>query len=282
MDRWMDETLYPQWGQRLKADRVLFEDRTTHQHLVIFENALLGRVMMLDGCVQVTTHDEYVYHEMMSHVPLFALGEPKRVLIIGGGDGGLMREVLRHPGIEKVTLCEIDRGVVDMSLKYFPGIAGGAFDDPRAELVIADGVKLVAETDQRYDAILVDSTDPHGPGAVLFTRSFYASCHRCLNQGGVLVTQNGVPFFQGPELTQSVGYFRELFKTGSCYLACTPTYIGGFMAYGWATDAAELSAVPLPDLERRYAASGLTTKYYTPKVHQAAFALPGFVQTLVD
>ena len=281
MDRWIDETLYPQWGQRLKVDRVLFEDRTEHQHLVIFENGTLGRVMMLDGCVQVTTADEYVYHEMMSHVPLFALKEPKQVLIIGGGDGGLMREVLRHKTVDKVTLCEIDQGVIDMSLKFFPEIAGGAFDDARAEVVIADGVKLVGETDQRYDAILVDSTDPHGPGAVLFTRSFYASCQRCLNPGGVLVTQNGVPFFQGAELTQSVGYFRELFKTGSCYLACTPTYIGGFMAYGWATDDAGLSRVPLPELERRFADARMATKYYTPAVHQAAFAHPGFVRKLI-
>jgi spermidine synthase len=281
MDRWIEETLYPHWGQRLKVDRVLFEDRTEHQHLVIFENSILGRVMMLDGCVQVTTSDEYVYHEMMSHVPLFALAAPKRVLIIGGGDGGLMREVLRHPGIEKVTLCEIDRAVIDMSLKYFPEIAGGAYDDPRADVVIADGVKLVAETTDTFDAVLVDSTDPHGPGAVLFTKSFYAGCRRCLNPGGVLVTQNGVPFFQGGELTQSVGYFRELFKAGSCFLACTPTYIGGFMAYGWASDDTALSRVPLAELQQRFKAAAMTTKYYTPEVHEAAFALPVFVQKLI-
>ena len=220
MDRWIDESLYQAWGQRLKVGRVLFEDRTAHQHLVIFENDALGRVMMLDGAVQVTLADEFVYHEMMTHVPLFALPEPgpepRHVLIIGGGDGGILREALKHPDIARVTMCEIDRTVVDMALKYFPEISAGGFDDQRTQLIIDDGVKLVASTLERFDAVIVDSTDPHGPGAVLFEKSFYANCRRVLKPGGVLVTQNGVPFWQGPELRKSIGHFRELFADGSC------------------------------------------------------------------
>jgi spermidine synthase len=279
--RWIDETLYPSWGQRLRVDKVLFEDTTSHQHLVIFENASHGRVMMLDGAVQVTLADEWVYHEMMSHVPLFALPEPKNVLVIGGGDGGILREVLKHPSVKTATLCEIDRTVVDMSAKYFPEISAGAFDNPHTEIIIADGVKFVSETNLKFDAILVDSTDPQGPGAVLFTKSFYASCRRCLKGGGVLVTQNGVPFMQADELRRSVTFFRELFKDGGCYLATVPTYAGGQMAFGWATDNPKLRSAKLADLRERFAASKIVTKYYTPAVHKAAFALPAFIDRII-
>ena len=281
MTRWIEETLYPSWGQRLRVDKVLFEDKTGHQHLVIFENASHGRVMMLDGAVQVTLADEWVYHEMMSHVPLFALAEPRQVLVIGGGDGGILREVLKHASVEKAVLCEIDRAVVDMSIKYFPEVSAGAFDNPRAEVVIADGLKFVAETEQRFDAILVDSTDPQGPGAVLFTKQFYADCRRCLKKGGVLVTQNGVPFMQAAELKQSVAFFRELFKDGGCYLATVPTYAGGQMAFGWASDNAKLRSAKLADLRERFATAKIATKYYTPAVHKAAFALPAFIDRII-
>ncbi len=281
MGRWIEETLYPSWGQRLKVGRVLHEDKTEHQHLVIFENERLGRVMVLDGAVQVTLADEFVYHEMMTHVPLLALGEPRHVLVIGGGDGGILREALKHASVERVVLCEIDRAVIEMSLKHFPEVSAGAFDDARVEVIVADGVELVAETDRKYDAILVDSTDPHGPGAVLFTREFYASCRRCLKPGGVLVTQNGVPFMQPDELQTSVAHFRELFTDGRCYLATIPTYVGGPMAFGWASEDARLWRVAAATLSERFAAAGFATRYYTPEVHSAAFALPAYIGQLM-
>jgi len=280
--RWIDETLYPHWGQRLEVGKILFEDKTDHQHLIIFENASHGRVMVLDGAVQVTLADEWVYHEMMAHVPLFSLKEPKSVLVIGGGDGGILRELLKHPSIKVATLCEIDRTVIDMSITHFPEVSAGAFDDPRTDITIADGVQFVGETNLRFDAILVDSTDPVGPGAVLFTKSFYAACRRCLAKGGVLVTQNGVPFMQPKELTQSVGHLRALFKDASCYLATVPTYVGGQMAFGWASDNFKLRSTKLADIRERFAASGIATKYYTPAVHKAAFALPAYVERMLS
>lgn len=280
MTRWIEETLYPHWGQRLAVEKVLFEDKTGHQHLIIFENARLGRVMMLDGAVQVTLADEWVYHEMMAHVPLFALKEPKSVLIIGGGDGGILREVLKHPSVKVATLCEIDSTVIDMSIKHFPEISSGAFDHPRAEIVIADGVEFVGTTQLRFDAILVDSTDPVGPGAVLFTKQFYAACRNCLKKGGVLVTQNGVPFMQPDELQTSVAHFRALFQDGRAYLATVPTYVGGQMAFGWASDDVKLRAVKLSEIRERFAAANFSTKYYTPAVHKAAFAVPAYIERL--
>ena len=152
MERWVEETLHRGFRVRLKADAVLFDSETEHQRLIIFENADFGRVMMLDSIVQLTTKDEFVYHEMMSHVPLFAHGKAKKALIVGGGDGGVLREVLKHPEIEQATLCEIDRGVIDLCRQHFPEVSAGAYDDPRARIVIADGTKFVAETDERFGA----------------------------------------------------------------------------------------------------------------------------------
>ena len=283
MENWVEETLHRGFRVRLKADTVLFDSQTEHQRLIIFENADFGRVMMLDNIVQLTTKDEFVYHEMMSHVPLFAHGKAKKVLIIGGGDGGVLREVLKHPEVKAATLCEIDRGVIDLCRLHFPDISAGAYDDPRTLIVIADGTKFVAETDQRFDVIMVDSTDPVGPGAVLFTKEFYAGCRRCLAPSGLLVTQNGLPFLQASELQQSVGYFRELFGDASCYLATTPSYFGGPMSYGWATDNAKLKARKRGKIERRYEKAGsFLTRYWRPDVHVAAFALPNYVSELIE
>jgi spermidine synthase len=283
MERWVEETLHGGFRVRLKADRVLFDTETEHQHLVIFENSDFGRVMMLDGIVQLSTKDEFVYHEMMSHVPLFAHGEAKKVLIIGGGDGGVLREVLRHPEVASATLCEIDQSVIDLCREHFPEVSAGAFDEERARVVIADGTKLVAETDERFDVIMVDSTDPIGPGAVLFTKEFYADCRRALAPGGILVTQNGLPFLQGPELKQSVGYFRDLFDDAFAYLATTPSYFGGSMSFGWATDNKKLRHHDLETIEQRHeTAGGFPTRYWRPDMQLAAFALPSYIRDLVE
>ena len=161
MTRWVEETFHPHWRVALEATRVLHEVKTQHQHLVIFENPTWGTVLMLDGVCQLTTSDEFVYHEMMAHVPLMALDKPRRVLVVGGGDGGVLREVLKHPSVEKATLCEIDRAVIDTALQHYPEIPGKVFDDKRADIVIADGLKYVAETDERFDAIIVADVLEH-------------------------------------------------------------------------------------------------------------------------
>jgi spermidine synthase len=162
-----------------------------------------------------------------------------------------------------------------------PEISDGAFDDPRTNLIIGDGAKFVAETDLRFDVIMIDSTDPQGPGEVLFSKAFYADCKRCLNSGGILVTQNGVPFLQPQELIDSVSYFRDLFAEGSAYVITVPTYAFGMMALGWATDDTALRSIDLETLEARYASAGFETQYYSPEIHRAAFALPMYVKKLV-
>ncbi len=273
---WFEEKLYANVRQTYEISRILFREKTPHQDLIIFETPVYGRVLALDSVVQVTEKDEYVYHEMMTHVPILAHGKAKRVLIIGGGDGGILREALKHK-VERVTMVEIDRAVVDMCVKYMPMIPGRAFNDRRANLVIADGARFVAETDERFDVIIVDSTDPIGPGEVLFTEAFYKNCKRCLTKGGIVVNQNGVPFMQGDEVTLTYRRRKKIFKDAGFYVAAIPSYYGGFMALGWATDNARARAVPLATLRRRFQAARLKTKYYTPEIQAASFALPRFV-----
>ena len=217
---------------------------------------------------------------MMAHVPILAHGDAKRVLVIGGGDGGMAREALRHQGVERVVMVEIDAGVIEFSKRYLPGISAGCFDDSRLEIVISDGADYVKTAGETFDVIIVDSTDPIGPGETLFTDSFYGHARSRLTERGVLVTQNGVPFMQGGELANTMRAFKALFRDYGCYLATIPTYAGGPTAMGWATDG-DARATPLETLEARFAAAGLETRYYTPAVHKAAFALPGYVSRLI-
>lgn len=282
-DRWIEETFHQHWKVGLKADKVLHEVKTEHQHMVIFKNKTWGTVLMLDGVCQLTTSDEFVYHEMMAHVPLMALDEPERVLVVGGGDGGVMREVLKHPSVEKAVLVEIDRAVIDTAEKYYPEIPAGVFQNPRAEVVIADGLKYVAETDERFDAIIVDSSEPIGPSAVLHTREFFADCKRALKKHGVLVTQNGLPFLFPEHLAGTTRVFASLFKRVAPMMCTQPCYFGGPFALNLATDDKDILKLEIKDLAKRARKRGIEElKYWTPAVHTAAFALPAYAEKVVE
>lgn len=276
------ETLYDAYGQQFSVDKIYFELQTDHQYLLIFHNAKFGRVMALDGIVQTTELDEFIYHEMLTHVPIFAHGNVRRVLVIGGGDGGMLREVLRHREVESATLVEIDGAVIDLCRKHMPNHHQGAFDDPRTRIVIQDGIDFVKENTEKFDVIITDSTDPIGPGEVLFKENYYAACRRHLTPGGVLVTQNGVPFMQLDEVTTTARNLSKVFTDWSFYTAAVPTYAGGVMAFAWGSDDPQLRKVSLQTLEARYAASGVTTRYYNPEIHQGAFALPQYVRVAIQ
>ena len=271
------ETLYDGYGQAFEIEELLYEEKTEHQHLLIFRNALFGRVMALDGVVQTTQKDEFIYHEMLAHVPLLAHGRASRVLIIGGGDGGLLREVCKHGRVESVVQVEIDRKVIALSREYLPHHSRGSFEDARLRLVFDDGLNYVRTTATQFDVILVDGTDPIGPGKALFSGDFYRACKRCLLPGGVMATQNGVVFLQRDEVLTTAGFLRNLFADWHFFTAAVPAYVGGCMAFGWAADALDLRRVPLADLQARYRAANLSTRYYNPEVHLAAFALPQYV-----
>ena len=279
---WFEETLHPGFHSRLGIDRVLHETKTDHQHLIIFDNEEFGRVLALDGVVQTTERDEFIYHEMLAHTPILAHGRARNVLIVGGGDGGMLEEVLKHDSVETAVQVEIDDTVVELAKQHLRMICGDAYEDPRTELVIADGVEYVNETDRRFNIIIVDSTDPIGPGEVLFGQRFYGGCKQCLADGGILVTQNGVPFVQGEELSNTMQIFKGLFAEAACYRAGVPAYIGGDMTFGWGSDTPGYADVELDTLSARFNAAGLKTDYYTPKVHKGAFALPPFIARLMD
>lgn len=283
--RWFDERLHHAWLnhgyiQRFEITRVVYEKKTEFQDLIIFDNPAFGRVLALDGIIQTTERDEFAYHEMLAHVPLFAHGNVKTVLIVGGGDGGVLREVLRHD-IDKATLVEIDRAVIDVCREHMPHLSGGAFEDGRVHVVIADGVKFVAESGDTFDVVIVDSTDPIGSGAALFTAEFYGNCKARLAPGGVLVTQNGVPFFQPDEVVETYRRLDPLFADATFYVTAVPTYIGGLMTLGWATDDASLRTLSEAVIAKRVAKARIETRYYAPAVHLGAFALPPFITALM-
>ncbi|MCW2480021.1 polyamine aminopropyltransferase [Candidatus Symbiopectobacterium sp. NZEC135] len=271
------ETLHASLGQYFSIDQVLFHEKTAHQDLIIFENAALGRVMALDGVVQTTERDEFIYHEMLTHVPLLAHGAAKRVLIVGGGDGGILREVCRHPEVEHITMVEIDAGVVSFCRQYLPNHSAGAYDDPRLTLVIADGVDFVSQNRDRFDVIISDCTDPTGPGESLFSSAFYDGCARSLNPGGLFVAQNGVCFLQQDEAINSHRLLNRSFSDVTFYQAAIPTYYGGIMTFAWASNDPALRQVAQDTLAARYHASGIPCRYYNPAIHTGSFALPQYL-----
>lgn len=275
------ETLYPGYAQSFTVERTVFEAKTEHQHLQIVDTPFMGRVMLLDGVVQTTERDEFIYHEMMVHVPLFAHPNPKRVLIIGGGDGGIVREVVRHASVEYITQVEIDQSVITLCQEYFPKHSNGAFDDPRLNIVIADGKEFVAHCQEQFDVIIADSTDPIGPGEVLFSEDFYALEKRCLAAGGIMVAQNGVPFMQGEEITHTYQRLSKHYQDVSFYVTPVPTYVGGFMTLAWASDDPSLRQQCVADIAARMQQNPFTTRYYNSAIHVAAFALPNYITQLM-
>jgi spermidine synthase len=268
------------WKQSLKSSNVIYENKTKHQDLVIFDNPLFGRTMILDGIFQITQNDEFIYSEMISHVPILAHGNAKKVLIIGGGDGAVLEEVLKHKDVEKAVLVDIDDTVVELSKKYLPMISKGAFENPRSEIIIADGFDYVQKTQEKFDIIIVDSTDPFGPGKILFSQEFYDYCKNILNKDGIFVSQNVVPFFPDHGMDRAYKRLNNTFENMKFYLAPVPVYGGGHMAFGFATDNEKALKVPVDELKARYKNSGLEndTLYYTPKIHNASFALPKYVK----
>ena len=279
-DAWVNETLYAAWGQRFLVKRELARAQSAFQDIMIFESDTHGRVMLLDGVVQITEADEFVYQEMLTHVPLLAHGTARRVLIIGAGDGGVLRRVLMHRNVERAVMVEIDGEVIRLAKGFLPAIGGAAWSDPRAEVIVGDGIDYVrTATAASFDAIIVDSTDPIGVGEVLFTDAFYANAARVLADGGLIVNQCGVPFMQADELRETSARRARHFPHVGAYVAAVPTYVGGFMTLGFAAKRAGLAAVDAATIRARAADAGVLgkTEYWTPEVHAAAFQLPPYI-----
>ena len=273
MELWFTEKQTDALALSLLVNKTLHRERTPFQDLAVLETVQYGRMLVLDGVVMLTEADEFVYHEMIAHVPLLVHPDPRLVLVIGGGDGGTVREVLKHPSVEKVVLAEIDERVIEVSRRFFPTLSVG-FTVPRLELAIGDGIEHVRNHPGAYDVILVDSTDPIGPGVGLFEADFYRMAAAALRPGGILAAQTESPFVNRDLIRRIHKNMKAAFPFRRLYLASIPTYPSGLWSFTLAAQG------EVPYLAPRVL-PGLATKYYTPEVHRAAFILPPFVAELV-
>jgi spermidine synthase len=277
---WFREPRTPQGCTlELKATRIVHSERSEHQAIVIFETEDHGRVFTLDGLVMVTERDEYMYHEMLVHVPMLTHPEPRSVLVIGGGDGGSIREVVRHASVEKAVLVEIDRAVVDAARRFLPFTSSG-LDDPRVEISIGEGHAHVKDNPGAYDVVIIDSTDPtYGAGGLLFTAEFYKDCRLALRQGGVLSAETENPFYDPGWVQMAWRRMRRAFDDVRLYLGYVPVYPGALWTYGLATTGPD----PQGDFRATDAARlSRDLRYYNPDVHASAFALPNFVKEVLE
>ena len=287
MSGWAEEIdlVYGSWRLQMRMDEVLYHAKSEHQEILLFSNAQFGRVLAIDGVFQTTERDEFYYHEMLVHPAVLGHGAARRALIIGGGDGGALEELLKHPTIESVTMVEIDHSVVSFSKQHLRSICGDAFDDPRLDLVIADGVAWVKEaTAGSYDLAFIDATDAleqGGPGEVLYTESFYRDCRRLMTSGGILVTQNAVPFMEPNALARPVAALKAAFPNTAGYKVAVPSFYGGDMIFVMASEAPEPLAPTADLLAERFQQAALATRYYTPAVHLGALALPPCISALM-
>ena len=273
-DLWIEEKFKDFLGLRLKVEKVLFSGKSEYQTVDIVETKGHGKVLLNDGLIMVSERDEFAYHDMITHVPLFVHPEPKNVLIIGGGDGGTAREVIRHSSVEKCVMVEIDAMVVDACKQHIP-LTSSALDDPRVNLIIGDGVEYVKNTNIKFDVILVDSTDPIGPATPLFGHSFYKDVYNCLSHDGIVVSQ-GESSWYAMDIQQSLlTVLNEQFPNTYLYSFSNLTYPGGF----WSFTFASKSLDPIRDFDSaRVLASQLSFDYYNEELHTACFSLPSFVR----
>lgn len=277
------ESLYSNFSLNLEITEVLHQCQTNYQKMIIFKNPKFGRVLALDGIIQTTEKDEYIYHEMFVHQPLLSLSSPRNVLIIGGGDGGILREVMKYPSIETVTMVEIDPTVIQLCREYMPFMSNGSFDDSRLTLLVQDAMDFIRVCQESFDVILSDTSDPVGPNEALFSKDFYHHCQRCLTPQGIFVAQNGVSFCQLDQIVGSYNLLKHYFEQPTFYRADIPSYIGGSMCFSWAQNDQSISS-SFDEISDRYDAIGLKskTRYYDPEQYIAAQVLPRYIRDLLN
>jgi spermidine synthase len=269
---WLTEEQTENMRLSLRVARTIYQKRTEYQDLLIVETPEYGRTLVLDGAIQLTERDEFCYSEMMAHVPICAHPDPKRVLIVGGGDGAILRETLRHREVERCTLVDIDREVVEASKQYLPTV-GFELENPRADVRQMDALEYIQTTDDRFDVAIVDSTDPVDFAAGLFQAPFYENLKKILKPGGMVSELTESPFADTALLRQAIAQMREVFPIVRMYWGVVPTYPTGMWTYGVASLATD-PFVPMREVTG--------TRYYTGEIHKAAFVLPPFLRQLID
>ena len=280
MDLWFSEKHTPNVKFSIRVDRQLYSGQSDFQRIDVFESPEFGRILVLDGYLMLTEKDEFIYHEMIVHTPLAVHPHVKNVLVIGAGDGGAVRELTRYPEIGRIDLAEIDGQVIEVCKKFLPQTSC-KMDDPRVHIYVEDGLKFVRRHADEYDLIIVDSTDPFGPGEGLFTKEFYGNCYKALKEDGIMVNQRESPFYEQDALAMQRAHKRiiESFPFSRIYQAHIPTYPSGHWLFGFSTKKYH----PLKDLdEARWNARGLKCRYYTTTLHRGAFYLPAYVEEMLE
>lgn len=272
MKLWVTEKQTPDLSLSMRTTKTLFSKRSNYQEILIVETPQYGRVLLLNNKFQTTDIDEFIYHEMIAHVALYSHPTPSKVLVIGGGDGGTVREVLKYQSVKHVELVEIDSDVVEASKKYFPHLSSG-FSDPRCKIIIADGVEYIKNISSSYDIIIVDSTDPVGPAANLFTKDFYTAAYTSLKVDGIFVSQTESPFLHMDFIIKTNKTLSAIFSVVHLYTAPIPTYPSGF----WSFTIGSKKYDPSAPLKK----GAINTRYYSPEIHKASFALPRFLEDAI-
>jgi spermidine synthase len=281
-EQWFGERERVGLEQRVQVRSVLYGGRSDYQTIYVLDTVPFGRALILDGVLQTTEMDEFIYHEMMVHPALISLARPERVLIVGGGDGGCLRRALEHSPREVVQV-ELDRAVVETCRRYLPRVSSGAFDDPRLTLLFADGYEFVAKAQGPFDAIIVDLTDPFppGPSQRLFTAEFYQAIRRILKEGGLMVTQSSSPLLLTADLLRIYANLKAVFPLVRVYLAPVPSYPGVLWSFTLASGGTDPLALDEATVRQRLEARGISSRYYSPQMHLASFALPPFLAGLL-
>ena len=279
MELWYTEKHTPDVQLSIRVNKQLHSEQSEFQRIDIFESQEFGRFLTLDGYMMVTEKDEFIYHEMITHVPLCTHIEAGNILVIGGGDGGTVRELLKYPGIKKIDLVEIDEAVVRACIEYLPNVAG-ALNAPRVHIHYADGLRFVRQVQDCYDVIIVDSTDPFGPGEGLFTKEFYGNCYKALKEDGIMVNQHESPFYEADAYAMQRAHKRivESFPISYVYQSHIPTYPSGHWLFGYASKGRH----PIKNVNfAKWQGLGIGTRYYNTKLYVGAFALPTYVEDML-
>lgn len=274
MELWYTEKQTPNYGINAKVNKTIHHEQTEFQKLDVIETEQFGNMLVLDGMVMTTDKDEFVYHEMITHVAMNTHPNPKEVLVVGGGDGGAIREILRYSSVERAVLAEIDGKVIDASKAYFPKIASG-LGEARVDIQVTDGIRHIEENPGRYDVILVDSTEPVGPAVGLFQKKFYEGIHKALKEDGIMVAQTESPWFNADLIRQVYRDISMTFPITKLYTASIPTYPSGLWSFTIGSKKYDPLKVKESELQQ------FDTKYYNPKMHKALFQLPVFVEELL-
>lgn len=279
MNLWVSERSNDNFSMAFRVNKVLFSQQSQFQRVEIIDTIGYGKMLLNDGLVMISEKDEWIYHEMITHVPLLTHKQPKRVLVVGGGDGGTVREVLKHPYVEKCVLCEIDEVVVEACKKHIPQTASVLTEEKqRLEIKFEDAVSYVKATSEVFDVIIIDSSDPVGPAAPLFNEAFYADCSARLNTGGIIVSQAESPFIYADMQESLCRILKKRFKKLAIYNFTNMTYPNGLWSFTFASNDTSLDPATCFD-EKRFFSLCLDCQYYSPAIHRASFCLPPFQKT---